>query len=739
MSGRFDPYHQWLGIPPRDQPPHHYRLLGIPEFEDDPRVIESAADRQMAFLRKHQSGSESAQALQLLNEMSRARLCLLKAEAKSAYDAGLRAAMENPGRKNANNRSTKAASPAGSAVWTHPAVVGGLVMTILLAGALIWLAITPATPAQATVANSNVSSTAEPNAQPPSKQQAPGLPESASQAGSGSATSTALEPVVSPAPGISPAESAVSESPQPSVSQTPNASAQANVPTISTPVAEVMPPTQSQGTAAATPDTPAEPAVTSDKPTAEKRAVPETAAQTAALKDIKTQHQTEYGQAKSDEKRLFLARTLLEQARADQSDAARTYVLFQEAALLASQAGDSSLSAEAVHELTDQFQVSSFVIEERIFTANLTAPKTLDAAHALAMNCQKLATQAAAADEYVAATKVLQAGVDQLKKPGYKSVKDELAGALKHMTGLRDAFEMAKVARETLKTNSSDQKASLTWGSFLLFHKGDAAGGLPLLAQSGDKVWGSLADRTEKLPSDTTELLKLGDDWFAAGNKEPDPIRYVTREQASSIWETAWSRVDESERAKFARDFDLRYLKLFDKSVFVSRGDPGGFNLNGSERFNPTEQFTLEFWMSTQTAKGAVISKVHGNEKDAGLVIHLDQGIANLEVRKRGGGGGSGGGSAVDDGRWHHMALVKNPDKVILFVDGKQVVETKPDVPLISSAPWKFGATRDKNPLTGRFARLRISNTARYSEPFSPPKFYLKDANTLYPSQKNEF
>ena len=32
----FDPYHKWLGISPKDQPPHHYRLLGIDLFEVRP-------------------------------------------------------------------------------------------------------------------------------------------------------------------------------------------------------------------------------------------------------------------------------------------------------------------------------------------------------------------------------------------------------------------------------------------------------------------------------------------------------------------------------------------------------------------------------------------------------------------------------------------------------------------------------------------------------------------------------
>jgi hypothetical protein len=29
----FDPYHHWLGIPPKHQPPDYYRLLALERFE----------------------------------------------------------------------------------------------------------------------------------------------------------------------------------------------------------------------------------------------------------------------------------------------------------------------------------------------------------------------------------------------------------------------------------------------------------------------------------------------------------------------------------------------------------------------------------------------------------------------------------------------------------------------------------------------------------------------------------
>ena len=90
MSETFDAYHQWLGIPPNEQPPNHYRLLGIAAFESDANVISNAADRQMAHLQTFKTGRYSALSQQLLTEVAAARICLLNATKKTEYDAALR-------------------------------------------------------------------------------------------------------------------------------------------------------------------------------------------------------------------------------------------------------------------------------------------------------------------------------------------------------------------------------------------------------------------------------------------------------------------------------------------------------------------------------------------------------------------------------------------------------------------------------------------------------------------------
>ena len=91
MSETFDPYYKWLGIPPADQPPHHYRLLAIELFEADADVIAGAADQRMAHIRSFQTGKYSNVSQKILNEISAARVCLLTPAKKIAYDAALRA------------------------------------------------------------------------------------------------------------------------------------------------------------------------------------------------------------------------------------------------------------------------------------------------------------------------------------------------------------------------------------------------------------------------------------------------------------------------------------------------------------------------------------------------------------------------------------------------------------------------------------------------------------------------
>src|SRR5208282_1994 len=116
----FDPYHKWLGISPKDQPPHYYRLLAIDLFESDAEVISAAADKQMAFIRSFQTGKNSQFSQKILNEIAAARVCLLNAAKKAEYDLTLRARIAAAGAASGIKRASPiplvAAAPADEAV-----------------------------------------------------------------------------------------------------------------------------------------------------------------------------------------------------------------------------------------------------------------------------------------------------------------------------------------------------------------------------------------------------------------------------------------------------------------------------------------------------------------------------------------------------------------------------------------------------------------------------------------------
>lgn len=172
MPPAFDPYYEWLAIPAKDQPPHHYKLLGLDLYEANESVIQRATDRQMTHVRSYQNGPHGPASQRLLNEISAARICLLDGARKAAYDAQLRAKLapvpaapprppaapsrsasdtavsvhsatvSNPPPPQPAPKPAPAASPEGGNFGMLPlvlAVGGGLLAGAVLLGVALWL------------------------------------------------------------------------------------------------------------------------------------------------------------------------------------------------------------------------------------------------------------------------------------------------------------------------------------------------------------------------------------------------------------------------------------------------------------------------------------------------------------------------------------------------------------------------------------------------------------------------
>ena len=89
MPQTLDVYRDWLGIKETNRPLSYYQLMRLKKFEDDQAKIREHYRKMNAHVRKYAAGDFAKQSQDLLNELSRAMLCLTDVRRKREYDASM--------------------------------------------------------------------------------------------------------------------------------------------------------------------------------------------------------------------------------------------------------------------------------------------------------------------------------------------------------------------------------------------------------------------------------------------------------------------------------------------------------------------------------------------------------------------------------------------------------------------------------------------------------------------------
>ncbi len=125
MSDSFNPYQVWFDIPRVDQPPNHYRLLGLELYEASKTKIEDAVTARAEFLSAISMGKHVAHAQRILNEVAMSRICLLDPVKKRDYDKKLREQVYRRTQKKSDNlRSLGDSKMATEPVVSKPKPLG---------------------------------------------------------------------------------------------------------------------------------------------------------------------------------------------------------------------------------------------------------------------------------------------------------------------------------------------------------------------------------------------------------------------------------------------------------------------------------------------------------------------------------------------------------------------------------------------------------------------------------------
>ena len=681
MVTDFNGYHKWLGIPPEQQPPNHYRLLGLAEFEPDAEVIEGAADRQMAHLRTFQTSAHGAQSQKILNEIAQAKICLLDPARKAAYDSALRAKKANQATRRAASSTLPVATPLPASEGPGTTDFGAsppLIETarptsrrsrrrkqtpLIAWGTVVVAAALAIYTAFQFQGRGSAASKSEPRE-----------PESAKASGA-PANRQAVAQLTDKRESIPKAEKIRAAT---SDKRDVDEAAQGDSPMPSSPpetvVADAKPSPLSVDDVDRNEDAPKAPADGTDRaddkpsPGAEESDdTDDDPAEPRSLADLVTERETE-------------------------------------------------VTREQLNDETKKVK------------ARAASARTTEQLESLAMDYWSLIGMAMELDDYDHANRFATSMVQTARKTRDDGLQIDLQARAKRVQELRSAFNVARPALASLRDDDADAKANGVWGKFLACWKDNWREALPLLAKGGDDV-AAIAARELEGPGSPQARVALADDWWQIAESEKGTVRRAIEEHACSWYERALPELEPTEQQETRKKIDRTFG---DATIWEKRASGSGVQLEGVEA-NIGAIATAEFWVNTQASDTPLLTK-RQVEGDQSITFYLRGNLANcigdapfyrVDII---------GSEPIADGRWHHVAAVKRGKTLSLMVDGQfqgaiETLET-----FKSTSAWVLGAHQPWNNTVGegRFCRLRVSTIARYHPPFEPDRLYERDQYTAW-------
>lgn len=569
MTRVFDPYHKWLGIPPEEQPPSHYRLLGLTDLESDPDVIQAAADQRMAHLRTYQTGQYADWSQRLLNEVATARICLLNPARKAAYDRQLqetkRPAAQPPepappvqpfvivvdevGPKASSTLRARKHLPLGSLITGLVTLAGALIL-----GLVYWNATPPEE--QVTVAKP-----ADVDTQPitevakrPTDEGAATKPlvrdtvetekhdERPIVATNGDAAASSNATRTEDASATKPAQPRLFVKPDATPPETTgddfwdksDTTYSETQPNSSEPRANEPSSTES--------DTSLSDRTEPESMPSDRVAVPTAAAQDEAMKLARDLYREEFSKSKTADEKLTLAKKLLAQAEASTSADAGTFVLLRLAKEIALQASNGETAFAAIDLMAERYRIDAVGMKAELLSAYAKKARAAPQHLSIAEQASRLLDEASAAGDYTLAVTLAKLTASEAALGRNKEL---VQWAKNNVQDLQKKVKLAtgfETARRTLATQPDDPPANVLVGSYYAFLEERWEKALPCLAKGDDADLQSLAKRELESPTNTVEIqLALADAWWEAGQSAEGMKRLALLRHAVSWYARAQS------------------------------------------------------------------------------------------------------------------------------------------------------------------------------------------------------
>lgn len=582
MEAPFNPYHRWLGIPLSEQPPHHYRLLGLGLFEKSPDVIASAADRQMAHVKSFHSGKYAAESQKLLNEISAARICLLNAQQKAAYDAGLKARLD--ARKAAKAAATQptavetasewpandglqslgfdvsSASPppsygrgkrVGSKSGSNAGIGYVIAGVIALAVVGVFFAMQGSHPGTPVAAGNDPLDPSKTHAKP--GKSIPDRPAPTDDAKPMPVNDPSkIEPTITspPTAGDKPKSSGPNSTPSGTGTKPP-----VKPSGKWTSADDDLPPVTPANSGTDPKPTPAPTTTVAAETEPKKLPVPDMAARDKARKLVQELFANDLAQAKTPADKSNLARKLLDAVANVGDDVAGRFVLIDQARTAAIEAGEPGLAIDAVEDLTAGFAVDGVALAAESLTAVAPQVRTPAAQKNLMEKAFAASEAAVSAEKFDVASAMMDLALAAARKANDPPSLKEATNRAKQFADQRVELEKLAAARQTLAANPDDSEANLLLGRQLAFVRGDWERGLPHLTKVADAALKAAAQVDLQGAKEAPAQVTVADGWWNLATPEHKD-KAALRQRAAHWYMQAMPNLTGLEKTKVEKRLD---------------------------------------------------------------------------------------------------------------------------------------------------------------------------------------
>lgn len=572
-TSEFDPYHKWLGIPPTERPVNHYRLLGLALFEDDIDVIAHAADRQMAHLKSFSAGPHASTSQQLLNVLATARLCLLNAEAKTAYDQQLRKTLspvapatasqpvesipQTPSIKvRTSPQTTKPRKGHRKNVWVLTRLLN-LAILIVIPAAVAYVLMVKLIPKSdfLGIFDPPVAMVAKDPAEP--AQPTPKQPAKLSAA--------QRKPAVVPVP-TNPSRTTITTVKAPNRTAQPIKQEQVTEPPAPTSSDQDLPPITSVTTnpliTLELPGTPGNrisktiqappgqpnpglPSSGNSQPPDPRHAVPDEKQQEASP-SLDPIYQTKLNLTRQQPapERQAMLKILAEEVYAAhriEADPSTRFLLLEKAIQIATESGDPTLTTEIIDDMARQFKVDDLLLRATAVKAwaeqiskKYRGPEAQQMRGQLLPLILPLAKRAENEHRYVGANKLYELASKQAigNRERQRELK-KLAGQARSKAKRHDAIMQLTKELEIPGVDHSDQLLEL--GRYWCFERGDWNQGLRYFAASSPKEISAIAQLDLESQANLKDLEAVGDRWWDLA-PPPGFLKYKNNLKARAVY-----------------------------------------------------------------------------------------------------------------------------------------------------------------------------------------------------------